>query len=202
MAKIKVNGCNVRIPHGQMPLQPDPSDPEGASAYGYETEESTAVLLVSALEPKDAMPFHSRQLVIDSIHGYLGEKQGLISVQDGRTAAGRDYVCSVVKSAKEPSGVQYTLTMQLDYGGWVLNLTGFFEEKGETGTREAVTLEQLRSRGRFTEDLKGWAMDPYDAAFKKGLLMNISEMEHLDEKFPGHPLSVLRRFIAYVAEHN
>ena len=202
MAKIRVNNTNIRIPHGQTQLKSLPDDPEGSSVYGYETEEASAVIMVSPVKPEDAMPFDDKQLIIDSIHTYLSEDQGLVQVENGKTEAGRPYIFSVVKSRAEEGGVQYTLTMQIAYTAWVLSLQGFFDEKGTAGTREAAVLEQLRSRGRFTENLKGWTMDPYDAAYRKGLLMNLSEMPHLDGRFPGHPLTMLRSFAAYLAANN
>lgn len=50
--------------------------------------------------------------------------------------------------------------------------------------------------------LAGWTKDPYDENVKTGALMNVSEQEQFDEKFPGFPLSMCREFIKCVTEEN
>lgn len=44
--------------------------------------------------------------------------------------------------------------------------------------------------------------DPYDENYKEGFLMNVSEDESMDEQFPDHPLSMLRKYVKWVIENN
>ena len=37
--------------------------------------------------------------------------------------------------------------------------------------------------------------DPYDEDWKKGVLMNVSELEEFDQFFPGFPLTLCREFV-------
>lgn len=58
--------------------------------------------------------------------------------------ASEDYVYSIVKSMKEPSGVQYILTYQKFYPGFILNIQAYFDEIGTTGIRDSMVYEQCR----------------------------------------------------------
>ena len=130
---------------------------------------------------------------IAGIRQFLGENQGLIEA-----IAETDYVFSIVKTLKQPSGVQYVLTYQKFYPEFILNIQAFFEETGMTGIRDNVVYEMCRRQnivGTEDDPFSGWTQDPYDANVKTGALMNISEQKQFDEKFPGFPLSMCREFV-------
>ena len=56
---------------------------------------------------------------------------------------------------------------------------------------------------KHTEDgIEGWAADPYDAEYDRGIPMNCSEKKEYDSQFPQHPLSEARRFIAELINLN
>jgi hypothetical protein len=71
-------------------------------------------------------------------------------------------------------------------------------ERGTTGVREAVVTSELMNAGKLTiEDYsRSWAGDPYDPSYRgvdRSVLRFISDDECYDERFPGHPLSKIRR---------
>jgi hypothetical protein len=72
-------------------------------------------------------------------------------------------------------------------------------ERGPTGLREAIVMDQALAHQRVTIDeagqLKGWAADPYDPSFSGGVLRNRAEAEEYDKEFPDHPLSRVRRYL-------
>ncbi len=174
-----------------------PDDPPHSSAYGFETPDTGAFVMVCPMASEQAMPFGSPQSVIDGIHVALGENQGLIEVETGKTNAGRRFVYSVVKTLRERHGVQYCMTMHMDYGDCAVQVQGFFDELGTTGARDSMVFVLLEQQGtvRITENgIEGWNADPYDPEYNHGCLMNRSEEKGFDEHFPRHPLSEARRF--------
>ena len=112
--------------------------------------------------------------------------------------ASEDYVYSIVKSMKEPSGVQYILTYQKFYPGFILNIQAYFDEIGTTGIRDSMVYEQCRREnlvGKGDNPFEGWFKDSYDETIREGVLMNISESERFDAQFPGFPLTLCREFV-------
>lgn len=103
-----------------------------------------------------------------------------------------------MKTLKKPSGVQYTLTFQRFCPDFILNIQAFFDEIGTTGMRDCIVYELCSREGLVGEEgnpFAGWMGDLYDASIRHGALMNISEQEMFDEKFPGFPLSMCREFV-------
>ena len=136
--------------------------------------------------------------LIGGIRHFLADNQGIIEV-----VTENDYVYSIVKNLREPSGVQYILTYQKFCKNSIVEIQGFFEEAGTTGIRESMVYAMLHNEkliGDEENPLAGWMKDPYDENVKKGALMNLSEQEQFDEKFPGFPLSMCREFIKCVTE--
>ena len=54
------------------------------------------------------------------------------------------------------------------------------------------------NKNGFDETVADWRFDPYDSDYKRGFLMNKSELEEYDELFPLHPLSMTREFVRTV----
>ena len=92
--------------------------------------------------------------------------------------------------------------MHLVKNGLALCIKGQFKERGTTGVRDATVYEYARRENLVTETGKGWFKDPYDENYTKGLVMNLSEDRKYDYSFPKHPLSELRKLIAYIIENN
>ena len=149
------------------------------------------------------------QMIIDQLHDSLGENQGIIEVRSGKTASGKPFVFDILKMSsvsKEgfPMGMSYILNINVKMDKSIQFINGSFSEEGMTGMRDSVCFAMFRqSNSSESEDLlDGWFRDPYDSNYTKGLRMNFSEQEGLDEKFPWHPLSELRRLVKYIIENN
>ena len=117
-------------------------------------------------------------------------------------ASGKRYVYSIVKSGKDPSGVQYILVFQIEYSNLVLNIQSFYDEIGVTGIRDSAVYELALREGKVRNTFEDWMEDPYDPSYVKGLRMNISERPEYDVLFPEHALSVLRSFLREVIQNN
>ena len=180
-------------------------DPVDSVPYGYETPNAGCFVLARAVPLEHSLVSAGKQAIIDGLHRTLHDDQGLIEVEEGKTAAGRRYLYSVVKTLKQPSGVQYTLILDLDDADCSVTVHGTFDEKGTTGFRDSMVFAMLSNGGKVevTEDgIKGWNADPYDPEYLKGSLMNCSETREYDTVFPLHPLSVLRQFVTELVELN
>ena len=192
LQEIKINDKAVFIPDYYQRVDSMPDDPEGSLPYMVQTENATCFALIFPVDESQSLPREHKELIA-GIRQFLNENQGLIEV-----VAEPDYVYSIVKTLKQPSGVQYVLTYQKFYPEFILNIQAFFEESGMTGIRDNVVYEMCRRQnivGTDDDPFSGWTQDPYDANLKIGALMNISEQERFDEKFPGFPLSMCREFV-------
>ena len=178
-----------------------PDDPPGMKCYGIENEGASIFLTVTPLEKSSAMPFDNPKSVVDGIHKALADDQGIVEVANGTVGERARYVYSIVKTAEQPSGVQYCLTMHVDANGEFAAIQGFFSERGATGMRDTMVLEHCVRAGTIgTADMKGWTFDPYDPGRRRGLLMNLSEKAEYDQAFPAHPLSQLRGIVRLLVE--
>ena len=168
-----------------------PDDPPGSQVFGMGIENCEGFLIAYPVGIKDTMPFNDPQAVIDGIHNALADDQALIEVKSGY-ARGRNHIYSIVKTKKQPSGVQYVLTMDVAGSDGAFHVQGFFDEVGITGQRDAMIYEMKRKDGSVGNDFTGWMADPYDANCQKEYLMNLSELEEYDSMFPSHPLTIAR----------
>ncbi len=201
-AKQLPNDELFKIPDHYIELEPAPDDPPYTTPYGYQSKALKAFALVYPIDVSDAMPFGHPEMLITGIHKQLAEDQGLIVVKDGVTKAGRKYIYSIVKTLKgKGMGVQYNLTLHIFFRTYVMNITGFFDEDRITGMRDTKVFSYMRNEG-IIKSLDEWCHDPYDADYKKGLLMNRSEEERFDKTFPWHPLTEARNFVKFVIENN
>lgn len=189
---VTINGTTISIPEYYQKVDSMPDDPEGSVPYMVQTGNAMCFALIFPVDESKSLP-RTKESLISGIRQFLGEKQGLIQVE-----AAEDYVYSIVKTLREPSGVQYILTYQRFFPEFVLNIQAFFEEIGTTGIRDSVGYEMCRRQnlvGTEEDPFAGWAKDPYDESIRDGALMNLSEREEFDEQFPGFPLSMCREFV-------
>ena len=192
MKSIEINGKTVYIPAYYQQVDSTPEDPEGSIPFMVKTDQAICFLLIYPIALSETVPREQTDL-IQGISQFLTKKQALILAE-----ADDDKAYSIVKTAMEPSGMEYTLTYQKFYKDFAINITGFFEEDGTTGFRDTMVYELCRrdgSVGSEKDPFAGWKLDPYGCADKDDLMMNLSEQEQYDEHFPAHPLSMCRELI-------
>ena len=196
---VNIGGINISIPVYYQAVKAMPGDPENSKPYIVQTQDATCFLVMHLLGKEQAMPM-DEQMVIDGIHNILSPKQGLIEVKKGP-----NYIYSIVKDLQEKKGVQYVLVFQKFFGDQVLSIHGYFDERGAFGVRDSMVYEICKREhiiGGEENPLEGWAKDPYDPDFKRGILMNLSEAEKYDSLFPKSPLSMCREFLRVIMEED
>lgn len=109
----------------------------------------------------------------------------------------------IFKIPMQPAGMIYvgSFTIPFRDKSYVVKLQ--CPERGVTGMRDTTVFASFATFGEDEEDFnpfKGWAKDPYDETVTTGALMNLSEDEKYDEKFPEHPLSRLRKYLRQIKE--
>lgn len=188
----------ITMPDGYKQIQTLPEDPAGTVAYGFATPYSQNIITAFPFPSEEAMPFDNAQRVINGIHHSLAENQALIEVNTGKTDSGKPYIYSIIKTAQEPSGVQYFMLFQEKIGNEVVCVKAFFQECGTTGIRDSEIFSALLNQGILTmEEKDKWWRDPYNETLKRPYLMNLSEVEQFDEYFPEHPLSQARTLLKH-----
>lgn len=196
---------NINLPYEFQPMKSMPEDPKDSVVYGKQTSSATCIAMLYYINKEDAMPYNNEK-IINGIHNTLGDDQGLIEVNSGSTKNNKKYVYSIVKTRKEPSGIQYTLTFQIEMQEGILNIQAFFDEIGVTGQRESIIMAKMINEGKINpinpNEMNAWMKDPYDETYNKGLRMNLAEKEEYDVAFPEHPLSEARNLVKIIIEKN
>lgn len=196
------NEFNIVLPREYQLMKSMPGDPENSLVYGKRTSNALCMAMLYYINKNNAMPYNNKE-IIDGIHSVLKENQGLIEVNAGITKNNKKYVYSIVKNKKEPTGIQYTLTFQIEMQENILNIQAFFDEIGTTGQRDAFVMSMMIKKGKINpNEMNVWIKDPYDETYNKGLRMNLAEKEEYDVAFPEHPLSEARNFVKIVIEKN
>jgi len=183
------NDVRLTIGSSWQPLNAMPEDPPGTHVFGKATENCECFVSTHPIDVKYTMQFDNPQEIISGIHEALAGNQALIEVKSNVTSESK-MVYSIVKTQQQPSGVQYSLTMDIVVKNRAVHLQGFFSETGTTGQRDAAVYELERQNGNVTINFDGWNFDPYDANSQRQYRMNLSEQEKYDNMFPQHPLSI------------
>ena len=108
---------------------------------------------------------------------------------------------TLCKPAQQPSGRTYVGAITLPFRDFSYVLKIQAEERGMTGQRDAVILDQLFGSGAVTVDpatdeLQGWADDPYNPTIRMPMVRNCSERPEYDAMFPDYPPSRARARLA------
>ena len=155
--KVTINGKAILIPDYYLKVYSMPDDPEGSVPYMVQTGNAMCLVLAFPVDESASLP-RNREDLITGIRQFLGDNQGLIQAE-----AAEDHVYSIVKTLKEPVGVQYILTYQRFYPEFILNIQAFFEEIGTTGMRDSIIYDlcgQQNIVGNDDDPFAGWPRDP------------------------------------------
>ncbi|MBO4380362.1 MAG: hypothetical protein J5784_05100 [Muribaculaceae bacterium] len=192
----------IKMPSDYQLVKSMPEDPNHCLNYMKQTPNSIGFVQLFPLALQSAMEFGDEQVLIDGIHRTLAENQALIEVGSGKKGGDYHYIYSIIKTRREPSGVNYYLLLDVHYGEAVLRVKAFFDESGMTGQRDVMVFELMRREGKvvINDDgaITGWMKDPYDANISKSYLMNLSEDKRFDPLFPDHPLSQCRTLLQHL----
>lgn len=203
---VQVGSLTVAMPDM---LTRQPADMPDAVTFATRTSQAVIFIDLFEIPAQHAMPFDTdkQDEIIDWIHhGLLKsdtmKKAGLVEVAGGKTKTGnRDAVFYVLKRLTD-RGMQYVVSMNIDFGATALDIEIVGTETDTTGMREAAVYEMARKQGVAGDKGEGWARDPYDADYTSGQLMNLSELPEFDHVFLDHPLSTAREIRDVIAMVN
>ena len=188
--------------------------PEGAEGYTFATGNASGIVFCYPVTEDESMPLNDSQKIIDYLHETMDENQGIIEVKNGNCTDGGRFIYYLMKYRNGidaiPKKAGYQLNFNFEIGNQIYFISGSFEEEGITGQRESVGImlyikakEQAGQPADMGDIMENdWFRDPYDSGYKKGFLMNRSEIPELDSTFQTHPLSVARELVKYVTENN
>ena len=195
----------VTVPAEYRQLPAKPTDPADAKVYGHVNTQSESFIQVYPAAPGETPGFDSPEPMIEETRNRLSDGEGLIEANCGLTARGKRYVYSIIKILHEPRTTEYKVSMYIETADTETAVAGYFMETGSPGYREAIIKsrkEREARAGAGDPSLPGWSRDPYDPSVTKGYLMNESEKREYDSRFPLHPLTEARAFIAAMAAEN
>ena len=167
--------------------------------------ESYGNVVVSHIDPSDALPFGSKDALIKDIHRTLNDDQGLIEVETGTNPRGYEYIYSIIKTYHQDLlNVNYCLRMDIKNGNEIIEVLASYFETRMTGVRSSHGYALVRHAGFEMDEesgrIKGYAEDPYDPTYEKGCRMILPERRGLDGLFPNDPLSQARELVLALTE--
>lgn len=203
-----LGNMTVNIPNDYNIVQSGPGDPVGSMSFLKKTTDAACLVMYNAIPTEQAMLFNSPETIIEGIHAQLAPNQGIIEVNNGVTVSGKKFIYSVIKTVNSgveggTLSVKYSVVFHMGgLGDAVFQAQGYFDETGYIGNRDSSVYAILQREGKVGPNGEGWMVDPYDANYTRGALMNQSEKAEFDEAFKDYPLSQLRRLISELINGN
>lgn len=209
---LKVKPKNYGNLNGKLPKE----IPKPNKGCGIHTDMCQGLILSWIVDSEQAMDYDDIEATIALTRRYLTEDSGIVECKNGVTAKGYKYVYNIQKMRRFEEGmpvpeVSYTLNFNVNIADTDYFINGNYVEVGTTGIRDSLGFaifqsavkQQYPDKELSSEDIMQlYFRDPYDENYKTGFLMNASEKAVLDEKFPNHPLSMLRKYVHWVIENN
>lgn len=175
-----------------------------------------AMICTDNLRYKKTKYYDSVEDTVKDVRLSLMENMGLLECKNGLTAKGHKYIYAIRKIQETVQGlpkpeVSYLLNLNVNVGEDDYFVNGSFTEEGMTGARDSFgfamfqnAIKEKHTDKHFTtkEIMKMFFEDLYDSEYRDGFLMNFSERDIFDEKFPDHPLSIARKYVKWVLENN
>lgn len=127
-------------------------------------------------------------------------KGGLIQVEFV-DLKGYKAIKTLFKIPQKPSGVAYLASFTIPFEKYSFVIKIQAPEIGVTGMRDSIIAEKLMVENKISigdNGYKNWFKDPYGLEVNINTLMNTSEEEQYDIKFPEHPLSVARSLLKQI----
>lgn len=144
---------------------------------------------------------------IDTIRSFFrhmvsGVGGGLIDVTLSEKDTG-PFIRTIFKLPQEGGGMTYIASLTFPFRNCSFVIKVQAAEIGMTGMRDSLVANELILENIITVNENGysnWFADPYDSNFTEGTLMNKSEQDIYDIKFPNHPLTRARQILKQIEE--
>ncbi|MGH3723300.1 MAG: hypothetical protein ACRDUS_04115 [Mycobacterium sp.] len=135
-----------------------------------------------------------RRALVETV---LNRRAGVIEafIVGVHTLPGLLYVVKVPKT-DAPQGLTFMASIVVPRAHSYAMVCGAFAEGPMTGARESAVLHELLASGGASSNM--WPPHPYASDLEPGIPYSIADEIPWDKRFPDHPLSRLRRWVARV----
>jgi len=164
--------------------------------YQYIGEENTGILSVFPEKPSSPN-FFNVPVRIRLLTNQFDGTQGMIDAKKGFTTSGVEYIYTLIKHSNDSKKNDYIWTLTLRYEDMWSTIHCIITSIESNSERE----DAIRNQWTPAED-EEWSFDPFNAFHNDGNLMNQSEKPEHDDQFPTHPLTLSRKALQYIIEHN
>ncbi len=149
------------------------------------------------LEPDIAAPLSDVRAVRDFYRQMFIQSNTAMIECDVVDLAGLAAVYVLAKMPLEHGGFVYVGSYTLPRRDQSYVLKYQAAELEVTGIREAAVIDLLQLLpDDETDEIPGWSSDPYDDTLNYPVMRNMADDAEFDDRFPDHPLSRTRRFLA------
>ena len=97
---FEIEGFRFNVPEYYQRVPSEPEDPAGSIPLVVQTGQAYCVVLAHHIEEDQRMPY-DQGTVIDAVHGFLQENQGLVEVEAGMLD-GNELIYALPKALKDP----------------------------------------------------------------------------------------------------
>lgn len=129
----------------------------------------------------------------------IAQVNGGLIVVESQDFDGIKGIKTIFKIPQESAGITYLASCTIPFAKYSYVVKLQVPELGIPGFRESTISKKLIKDGVINSNNDGWASDPYDTSYRGGTRMNKSEEATYDSKFPSHPLTLARKYLAEVA---
>jgi hypothetical protein len=150
---------------------------------------------VFAIAPDLPSPVWDLGPIRSMYRGMLGDGGGLVEVEAMELATVPS-LRTIFKFPQSLTGMTYLGAVTIPFRDCSFVLKWQCPEHGTTGIRDAVVLATLSPTVSATGEIVGWRQDPYMPSHRARCLRNRADDVQWDARFPDHPLSRLRSYLA------
>lgn len=163
----------------------------------YGDEFSSRMIVTHQDEPLDGVDLNDLEGIRKLVQNIATQAKQIVVSAEVINAAGLPSLWYILKQSQAPSGMAYSGSLVLPLRSQFFTIQLMCLETGITGIRESIVVDKLLEQGVSFKDLadtnsycdEGTALAQYSA-----------DASIYDERFPQHPLSRVRRYIAEILQ--
>jgi tetratricopeptide (TPR) repeat protein len=161
----------------------------------YGDDFSSRMIVVHQTEPLEGVDLTDLEGIRQLVQNIATQAKQIMVSAEVIEAAGLPSLWYILKQSQAPSGMAYSGSLVLPLADQFFTIQLMCLETGITGIRESIVVDKLLEQGVSFKVLadnnsyceSGTALAPYSA-----------DAEIYDERFPNHPLTRVRRYIAEI----
>jgi hypothetical protein len=165
---------------------------------GWQTQSGDGIGIYFFPIPPDILADINSPESLSAFYGkMIAEAKNITGISiDSMDIDGCKFVKMIIKVPQQPFGMSYIGSLTLPFRNFSFVVKMQCAERGATGMREAFVVDELMGKGEIKIDksgkFEGWDK-PSVSSRSEVWKINRAEAVEYDERFPNHPLSILRR---------